>query len=325
LKKSGHKVTAYYRSNTAKRAIPEWSLLTDGDVTSQVIIPESDRYQDWISDQDIIVLGWMRQADEFSDSKIPAVLWEQGSELIYGDYSKLAYSGFPERLNIHRLYRIPVHLLAVSTTVQTVLKGVFNRDAQLFPNGIDTGFYYPLEHKNNEIPIVLLVGNPYLKFKGFDFAKRALDIVSQSGVAFKVWWASPMDFPITGTSLRIEKFVNPTQERLAELYRNADVFLSTSLYESFSLPPMEAMASGAAVVSTDNGGIRTYAEPGHNCLLCDQGDLDSTVYALIHLLINPAARMALAKAGRETALKYTFSNIVPQLERCFGRILAQYD
>jgi len=321
LSKYGHTVTAYYRSDTNKKAIPLWSHLTDDDVANQVVIPGNALYLDWIHDADIIVLGWMNQVHDFKNSKTPVVLWEQGSDFIYGDYNKLLNSSSIERLHMHQIYRIPVYLLAVSTTIQKVLKGVYNRDSQLFPNGIDTDFYYPLSHKENQIPVVLLVGNPALEFKGFKFALDVLNKVYQTGIPFKVCWVSPIDFIHTQSPFTIEKFINPPQEKLAELYRTADVLLSTSLYESFPLPPIEAMASGTAVIATDNGGINTYAEPGENCLLCSQGDLESMSLTLTRLLRHPEERELLMKKGRETALKYSFDNVIPQLEKCFFKII----
>jgi glycosyltransferase involved in cell wall biosynthesis len=321
LTKRGHSVVAYLRGDKYERVIPAWSHLTDDDVASQIIIPNEARYLDYISDVDIIVSGWVDQCKELSESQIPVVMWEQGSEFFYGEHRKPFYSGTEERLIIHRLYRIPVHFLAVSKTIKTVLKGVYNRESQLFPNGIDTDFYHPLKQKNNDIPIVLLVGNPYLDFKGFDFVISLLNVAWELGSVFKVWWASQIDFTIKQDSPPIEKFIEPSQQKLAELYRNADVFISASLYESFPLPPIEAMASGTAVIATNSGGINTYAKPGVNCLLCEQGDFDSMFYALQHLLTNPDARDSLAAEGRKTALEYSFSSVIPILEQCLTRIV----
>jgi len=321
---NGHLVYAYYRCDVSKKAIPPWSHLTDDDVFAQTVIPGKAHYLDHIIDMDIIVLAWKDQVLEFSNSKIPVVLWEQGSKEIHGDYKSLQNSMSVEHLYLHRVYRTPIHLLAVSTTIKTILKDVYNRESQLFPNAIDTAFYYPPKNKNNEIPVVLLVGNPLLEFKGFAIALTVIDAAHNAGLVFKVWWASQSEFPPVIGSQVIETFIMPTQEKLAELYRNADIFLSTSLYESFSLPPMEAMASGTAVIATDNGGINTYAKPGVNCLICEQGDFGSIFFALQYLLLNPEVRESLAAEGRKTALEYSFKNVVPMLEQCLLRIIGSY-
>jgi len=223
---------------------------------------------------------------------------------------------------MHEYYREPINFLAVSTIISDVLKGVYNREAQLFPNGIDTDFYYPSEEKNNEVPIVLLVGHPSIEFKNFVFALAVLEEVAKYGIPFKVWWVAQTDVVYRTEAFGIEHFTLPSQEELAELYRKADVFLTTSLYESFALPPLEAMASGTAVLATDNGGINTYAEPGENCLLCEQGDFTTMCYALSSLLSDPLARNTLAKTGRETALKFSYKNVIPKLEMCLSRIIA---
>ena len=321
MKNNGHTIIAYFRSNTSKSAIPDWSHLTKDDISKQVVIPEKDKFLDYIEGVDLIFLGWMYQIPEFQHSVIPVVLWEQGSEMIYGDYKEMQNSKSLDRVALHTVFRMPVHLLAVSTTLVTVLKGVYNREAQLFPLNIDTEFYHPLEDKNNDIPVILLVGKPTLPFKGFEVALYVLEMVKNMGITFKLICAMPVDFTFPGISLEIEKYVEPTQEKLAELFRSADIYLSTSLYESFPLPPIEAMASGTAVVATDNGGINTYAKPGVNCILCEQGDLNSIVAALQYLLTNPDARKLLASEGRKTALKFSFDGIAAKLEHCLYKIL----
>lgn len=65
------------------------------------------------------------------------------------------------------------------------------------------------------------------------------------------------------------------------------------------------MASGTAVVATDCGGIRTYAQEGYNALLAEPGDVDSLAYALVFLLQNEEARKVLEERGRATALEFS--------------------
>jgi len=321
LAKNGHSIIAYYRSNETNRAIPDWSNLTSDDITGQIVIPEGDNYLDHITDVDIIVLGWMYQVPEFQHSTIPVVLWEQGSEMFFGDYKEMQDSKALDRIALHTVFRMPVHLLAVSTPVQIVLENVYNRRSLLFPLNIDTDFYCPLDEKNNEVPVILLAGKPTLPFKGFDVALYALELVRSAGLEFKLIWATPVEYDFPGITFEFEKYVEPSQEKLAELFRSADIYLSTSLYESFSLPPLEAMASGTAVIATDNGGINTYAKPGINCLLCEQGDLNSIAVAIQYLLQNPEVRDLLAVEGRKTALDYSVGNTTARLELCLLRIL----
>uniref|UniRef100_A0A7V4DFR2 Glycosyltransferase n=1 Tax=Candidatus Caldatribacterium californiense TaxID=1454726 RepID=A0A7V4DFR2_9BACT len=104
------------------------------------------------------------------------------------------------------------------------------------------------------------------------------------------------------------------EKNCARHYREATVFLFTSWYEGFGLPPLEAMASGTAVVATDCGGIRTYAQEGYNVLLAEPGDVDSLAYALVFLLQNEEARKILEERGRATALEFSLEKQALKLE-----------
>lgn len=325
LTKRGHKVFAYLKSENDSSVLPEWSDLDPKrDIAGQVIVPPDKNFCEYIKDVDIIMVGWMTQLLEFLNTKIPVVLWEQGSEALYGDYGELLNSR-NEKLEILRyIYRIPICILGVSNIVIEVLKRKYGRNAHLLPNGIDTDFYHPSETKKNG-NIILLVGNPFLAFKGFSVALQALQKAFLHGADFKVKWVCQKKPDIGEFGFPIEYIVMPSQCELAKIYRDSDILLSTSLYESFPLPPFEAMASGIAVIATDNGGIRTYASEGINILLSEQGDVDSLAAAVIYLLKNPDARINLGKAGRKTTLDYSFEKIALRLEDCLYSIVNWYN
>lgn len=326
LTKHGHIIKVYFQTDAkdCTSAIPTWSDLTEKDYAEQYVIPSDTPLYTAIHDVDLIILGWVSQIQLFTDSHIPVVLWEQGSGFMYGDYGCPQYSISNQRSNLHILYRYPIHLLSVSDTLMKVFTGIYNRKSQLFPHGIDTDFYYP-EEKKNEVPVVLWVGNPSLSFKGVEFALKVLNLAHQYGATFKVKMVSQIPYSVESASFPLEISVMPSQAELADIYRKADILLSTSLYESFPLPPLEAMASGTAVIATDNGGIRTYARHDENCLLCEQGNIVATASALIYLLKNPTKRQVLAKAGRETALDFSLDNAVSRLEECLNSILSKYE
>ena len=55
---------------------------------------------------------------------------------------------------------------------------------------------------------------------------------------------------------------SPSDEQVNELFNQATVFVQTSTHEGFALPPLEAMATGGAVVCTDAHGNRDFCVDG---------------------------------------------------------------
>ena len=64
-----------------------------------------------------------------------------------------------------------------------------------------------------------------------------------------------------------------TDERIVELYAEAELAVVPSLYEGFSLPAIEAMATGTALVATDGGALpEVTGRDGETVLQCRAGD-----------------------------------------------------
>ncbi|MBP1224030.1 glycosyltransferase family 4 protein [Flavobacterium sp. 1355] len=57
-----------------------------------------------------------------------------------------------------------------------------------------------------------------------------------------------------------------SDEDIVKVYLESDIFISTSLSEGFGLPPLEAMACGCGVITSDSGGINEFAVGDVNCL-----------------------------------------------------------
>ena len=118
-----------------------------------------------------------------------------------------------------------------------------------------------------------------------------------------------------------ETVVAPSQEALARYLREASVYVGTSCYESFPLPPLEAMASGTPVVSTSNGGILAYGRDGENCLLVPVDDVDALLSAITRILDEPVLAGELTSAGLATAACYNWSSITAELLNDFRRLV----
>ncbi|HEY9367998.1 glycosyltransferase family 4 protein [Streptomyces sp.] len=91
---------------------------------------------------------------------------------------------------------------------------------------------------------------------------------------------------------------------LVDLVRSAQVSCVPSLYEGFSLPAAEAMATGTPLVATTGGAIPEVAGPdGETCLAVPPGDAGALAAALGRVLDDAGLRARLGAAGRERVLE----------------------
>jgi glycosyltransferase involved in cell wall biosynthesis len=98
-------------------------------------------------------------------------------------------------------------------------------------------------------------------------------------------------------------------QRLVELYAEAEVAVVPSLYEGFSLPAIEAMAAGVPLVATTGGALpEVVGSDGDNALTVAPGDPGALATAILRLLAAPRLRERLGKAGRAHVLdRYTWA------------------
>ncbi len=102
---------------------------------------------------------------------------------------------------------------------------------------------------------------------------------------------------------------------LPALYSAAAVFVYPSLYEGFGLPPLEAMACGAPVISTHAASLPEVV--GDAALLIDPTDTGALALALADVLAQPALQADLRARGLRRAAEFSW-------ERCAAETLAVY-
>jgi glycosyltransferase involved in cell wall biosynthesis len=108
--------------------------------------------------------------------------------------------------------------------------------------------------------------------------------------------------------------VNPLQQELPALYRQADLFLFPSWYEGFGIPPLEAMASGLPVVMTRCGGVDTFAT-ADNAIMVNPGDVTGLADGVIRLLTDEKLSQSYAQKGRETAEQFSRERVGEEWDR----------
>lgn len=119
----------------------------------------------------------------------------------------------------------------------------------------------------------------------------------------------------------IESLGPISTRELRALYNRASVFFLASRYEGWGLPAVEAMACGAAVVSTRCGGVEDFLDDEVNGLLVPVEDARALADAVLRLLRDEDTRVRLATKGSCDATLVSVSRSCEQLEQVLESLL----
>ncbi len=100
-----------------------------------------------------------------------------------------------------------------------------------------------------------------------------------------------------------------SNEKMAQLYEKADIYLNSSIVDNMPLSIIEAFSAGTPVVSYATGGISYIVSDGENGLLVEQNDFRALAEKAVFLIENQdEAQRIIESAGREV-LKYSWENV----------------
>jgi glycosyltransferase involved in cell wall biosynthesis len=108
------------------------------------------------------------------------------------------------------------------------------------------------------------------------------------------------------------------EETLAVMYRLASVFVFPSLYEGFGLPPLEAMASGTPVVTSNVSSLPEVA--GDAALLVDPYDPAAIAEAIYQVLNDERLRQNLRTSGLARARQFSWEQSVRRVREIYGEV-----
>jgi glycosyltransferase involved in cell wall biosynthesis len=222
----------------------------------------------------------------------------------------------PLRSAVEATWRLPLRKAAVSEWIARAVREITGDPAPVvITPGIDTTRFRslrPLEDRPFRVTMMY----------SDDLSKGSADGIAAIRFARK----SHPDLLATlfGTT-RLPRGLEPWMEYrrdlrqgpLVDLYNETRVFVCSSIIEGFSLPPAEAMACGCAVVSTDCGGNREYAEDGVTALLSPPRDAEALARNLRAVLSDPSLLRKLAAGGRARMGRHDWESRTDRLEEFF--------
>ncbi|MEZ4860951.1 MAG: glycosyltransferase family 4 protein [Caldilineaceae bacterium] len=114
----------------------------------------------------------------------------------------------------------------------------------------------------------------------------------------------------------------PTSE-LAQLYRDASIFVLSSDEEGLGIVILEAMASGLPVVATQCGGPETAVIDGVSGYLTPVGDANLLAQRLMELILDPVKRRTMGQMGRQLAEEQFSAQIAGKTYlEAYGKLLS---
>lgn len=197
---------------------------------------------------------------------------------------------------------------------------------RLVPVGVDPDLFRPIPYVARVPGRLITTASADVALKGLAYLIEAMAKLRADGHDITL---TIIGRPKPGKSLDlIEQFglmphitfvSGVPDERIVELYSEAELAVVPSLYEGFSLPAVEAMCSGTPLVATDGGALpEVTGNDGETVFRCRKGDAGALASAIRHALANPDLRAAVGAAGRQRVLeRWTW-------KRCAELTVAQY-
>ena len=162
---------------------------------------------------------------------------------------------------IHKLYATDTVKWAVSPYLMNIISDSYNAPVKLVRNSYNAEQYYIEKNDaDRKSPLTILsIGNYSLSRKNIQVLYDALKGIPRD--LFRLIRVSPEVISDTelDTGLIDESYSQIPDKKMAELYRQADIVVSTSTDEGFGLPVIEGMACGALCVLAKIGAYENFA------------------------------------------------------------------
>ncbi|MEI2707168.1 MAG: glycosyltransferase family 4 protein [Ilumatobacteraceae bacterium] len=183
--------------------------------------------------------------------------------------------------------------------------GVSYDRMRLVPVGVDPDLFTPLPQVARVPGRLITTASADVALKGLSFLLQAMaKLRTERDVTLTI-----IGRPKEGASadlidqLGLRPHINfvsgVSDERIVELYAEAELAVVPSLYEGFSLPAIEAMATGICLVATDGGALPEVTGTDNDTVLqCPAGNAEALAATIARGLDDPELRARVGEAGR---------------------------
>lgn len=239
----------------------------------------------------------------------------------YMHYEPLVREDGYKKKIIEESYFLPTVKIANSSWLAAMIKEKTGQEVAglVFP-AIDHKIFYAKNKKgeiNKNGKITIAGFAKYKKWKGLTESLMAIKILRDKGYNINfITFGNAFDKKMLPPEVRGVEFTfsgSKINESLADFYRGADIYISSSYFESFPLPPLEAMACGTPVVTTVFG-TEDYAINRQTAMVVKPKNPEQMAQAIVELIENKDLYQRLSERGIEAAKKFTWQAAAEQME-----------
>ncbi len=198
--------------------------------------------------------------------------------------------------------------------------------------GVDPKVFCPVPHRLYNHPYVLFVGSEQPRknlvqlLKAFSWLKKETRFKDLKLV--KVGEAGGEEADFRKQTMKVINSLNLNQEviivdrvpesELPVYYSGAAVFVLPSLYEGFGLPPLEAMACGCPVITSNATSLPEVV--GDAGIMVDPYDTDNLAKAMRQVLTNDELRADMVRKGLEQSKQFSWEKAAEQTQEIYNKV-----
>ncbi len=213
--------------------------------------------------------------------------------------------------------------------------GIAEEQISIVYLGIDHRLFQPVFHHLYNHPYVLFVGTEHPRknfaglLKAFSQLKREPKFKDLKLV--KVGRAGGREADFRGQTMKVINALDLARDvifadfvpenDLPAYYSGAGVFVLPSLYEGFGLPPLEAMACGCPVVTSNTSSLPEVT--GEAGIMVNPYDTDSLAQAIRQVLTDDKLRSSMIKKGLKQSKKFSWEKTARQTQEVYNRVAGE--